>query len=88
MVNEAFYVDDCLTGADSTDDAIELQHQLRALFSEADFLLRKWNLSSPAVFREIPPDLRHTHTSLTISSCDEAYNKTLGIEWHSVLDHF
>ena len=33
-VNESFYVDDGLTGADSVEEAIELQGQLQALFSE------------------------------------------------------
>ena len=46
-VNEAFYVDDCLTGADSVEEGIELCRQLQALFAKADFLLRKWNSSSP-----------------------------------------
>ena len=45
-VNEAFYVDDCLTGADSVEEGIELCRQLQALFAKADFLLRKWNSSS------------------------------------------
>ena len=35
VVNDAFYVDDCLTGADTIEEAIELQRQLLGLFSEA-----------------------------------------------------
>ena len=35
-VDESFYVGDCLTGAD-TVEAIELQTQLRSLFSKGDF---------------------------------------------------
>lgn len=88
VVNEAFYEDDCLTGADTTEEDIELQCQLHNLFSEADFVLRKWKSSTPALLQTIPPDLRDTQTSLTISSSEEAYAKTQGIEWHSVLDHF
>ena len=34
------------------------------------------------------PDLRDAQTSLTISESEEIYTKTLGVEWHSVLDHF
>ena len=41
VVEESFYVDDCLTGADSEDEGIQLQAQLQNLFAEADFLLRK-----------------------------------------------
>ena len=40
VVEESFYVDDCLTGADS-EEGIQLQAQLQDLFAEADFLLRK-----------------------------------------------
>ena len=36
-VNESFYVDDCLTGADTVEEAIELQTQLPSLFSKGDF---------------------------------------------------
>ena len=36
----------------------------------------------------MPHELRDDKTSLTISDQDEIYTKTLGIEWHSVLDHF
>ena len=88
VVDESFYVDDCLIGANSVEEGIELQSQLQNLFSEADFLLRKWNSSNPTVLQAIPPDLRDTQTSLTISESEEIYTKTLGVEWHSVLDHF
>ena len=48
-VNRAFYVDDGLTGADSTEEAIELQRQLQDLFSHGGFLLRKWNSNDQVV---------------------------------------
>ena len=88
VVNEAFYVDDCLTGADDLKEAFELQQQIHSLFSEGNFVLRKWNSSSPALLESIPPDLRDAQASLTIYSSEEAYSKTLDIELHSVLDHF
>ena len=88
VIDESFYVDDCLTGANSVEEGMELQCQLQKLFSEADFLLRKWNSSNPAVLQAVPPKLRDTQTSLNISDSEEVYTKTLGIEWHSVLDYF
>ena len=88
IVNESFYVDDCLTGADSIEQGIEVYTQLQGLFAKAEFLLRKWNSSSPAILESIPADLRDAKTSLTIADTDEVYTKTLGIEWHSVMDHF
>ena len=88
VVDESFYVDDCLTGANSVEEGIKLQRQLQNLFSEANFLLRKWNSSNPDVLKAIPPELQDTQTCLTISDSEEVYTKTLGVEWHSVLDHF
>jgi hypothetical protein len=88
VVNESFYVNDCLTGADTVEQAIETHQQLQELFSKAEFLLRKWNSSSPAVLESIPAELHDSQTSLTISETDETYTKTLEIEWHSVMDHF
>ena len=48
-VNESFYVDDGLVGADSIEGAISLQRQLQELFARGGFTLRKWNCSNPAV---------------------------------------
>ena len=87
IVNESFYVDDCLTGADTVERAIETHQQLQELFSKAEFLLCKWNSSSPAVLESIPAELRDSQASLTITEADDTYTKTLGIEWHSVMDH-
>lgn len=88
IVNDSFYVDDCLSGADSVEEGVEVHRQLQGLFSEAEFLLRKWNSSSPLVLEAIPAELRASQTSLPISSTEDVYTKTLGVEWHSVMDHF
>ena len=88
LVDESFHVDDCLTGADTVEQAIETHQQLQELFSKAEFLLRKWNSSSPAVLESILPELRDSQTSLSISEADDTYMKMLGIEWRLVMDHF
>ena len=41
--NSAFYVDDCLTGADNVETAVIFLKQLCNLFTCGGFLLRKWN---------------------------------------------
>ena len=58
VVEDSFYVDDGLTGADSIQDAIELRKQLQEFFTKGGFLLRKWNSSEPAVLDHIPADLK------------------------------
>ena len=87
VVEESFYVDDCLCGADSVQDAVELQLELQELFSEGGFLLRKWNSSESSVLRHIKHELQDVQSTLLISSSDE-YTKTLGIEWNATHDQF
>ena len=87
MDNE-FYVDDGATGADSTEEAIELYHQLHSLFSKAGFLLRKWNSSEPAVLQCIDPEQQDSQSVHIIMDPESEYTKTLGVEWNASLDHF
>ena len=83
-VHKSFCVDDCLTGADSPDEATELQRQLQDLFSQGGFLLRKWMSSHPSVPQHIPPELRDPQCKHAVPDPSK-YSKTLGIEWN---DHF
>ena len=87
VVEKAFYVDDCLTGAETPEEAIRLRIELQELFSEAQFILRKWNSSSPVVLQSIPSDLRETPHSQTMPD-NLTLPKTLGIEWDPCQDTF
>ena len=49
VVDDSFYVDDCLTGADNIQGALSLHHQLLDLFHCGEFVLRKWNSSETSV---------------------------------------
>ena len=86
-VEDSFYVDDGLTGADSVEKAVELHIQLQSLFGKAEFLLRKWNSSELEVLQHIDSELRDQRAICTFSDPDE-YTKTLGVEWNARLDHF
>ena len=85
-VDESFYVDDGLTGADSVEDAIRLQREFQSLFSRAAFLLRRWNCSESAVLQQIPMKHRDPHSMQAMPDID-AYVKTLGIDWNTKMDH-
>ena len=87
VVEDNFYVDDCLTGADSIEGAIFLHDELCDLFKRGGFLLRKWNSSESAVLQSINPDLRDS-TKVLIVSGSEEYTKALGLEWNTAGDHF
>jgi hypothetical protein len=70
-VETAFYVDDCLSGSDQVEEAIDLHQQLQNLFAKGGFLLRKWNSSDPNVLRHIKPELRDMQSTHYIPSPDE-----------------
>ena len=62
-VRDSFFVDDGLVGADTVQEAMELQSQLQQLFSKAGFLLRKWRWSNPAAIEDLSSDLRRFRNS-------------------------
>ena len=87
-VHKSFYVDDGLTGANNVESAITLQRQLQDLFLHGGFMLRKWNSSEPLVLQAIFPDLRESKEVHSISSSEQDYTKTLGLEWNTTTDMF
>ena len=86
-VQECFYVDNCLSGADSIQEATKLQWQLHHLFRKGGFLLHKWNSNIPSILRHVP-DKYKDPLSLHVTPDTERYTRTLGIEWNAELDHF
>ena len=84
---DCFYVDHCLAGADSVDEAIHLRGELQDLFEQGGFKLQKWNSTENDVLATIPENLRNTKGRQEICHKDE-YTKVLGIEWNVVSDSF
>ena len=76
-VDDSFYVDDCLCGADTVSDAIELQSQLQEMFEQGGFTLRKWNSSDLTVLENVPFDLKDVKSSLPIASPDRQTHSTI-----------
>ena len=87
VVNQSFYVDDGLTGADTTEQAIELQKQLQDLLARGGFILCKWNSNNPLILQHSPDDLKESQSLHSLPESTE-YTKTLGIEWNTVSDQF
>ena len=77
-VEKSFFIDDCLTGADTVQDAIELQRQLQELFHKGGFILHKWNASEPTVLRHLSPHLKDSQSIQPLQDTTE-YTKNLGI---------
>ena len=86
MVKKSFYVDDCLTGANTPEEALQKLQDLCSLVAEGQMVLQKWRSNSTQVLQQIPEKLRET-SDLTL--CDPAGSlKTLGIHWSTETDAF
>ncbi|XP_055621978.1 uncharacterized protein LOC129765590 [Toxorhynchites rutilus septentrionalis] len=54
IVQEDFYMDDFLSGANTVEEAIKLQKEVRSLLAEGGLELRKWSSNSPEVLENLP----------------------------------
>ena len=63
-----FYVDNCLTGAATSEEAREIQEELIALLQFACMWLHKWRSSDTSVVDNVPSNMRedkgHSWTTL------------------------
>ncbi|GAB1869104.1 Gag-pol polyprotein [Camponotus japonicus] len=79
------YVDDIITGADTLQNAITLQYELRELCMAGGFPLRKWAANDEEILTGIPSEhrLQQTH-----HSWEGEVHSTLGLRWHPARDDF
>ncbi len=86
-VFSSMYVDDCLAGANTPEEAIDLYSQLRELLGKGGFDLRKWRSSSKEVFDAIDPFLHEPTPVKTLSdNTTVQHAKPLGLAWDSTAD--
>ena len=87
VILSSFYVDDCLTGASSVEEASSLQKELCDLLQSAGMTMRKWH-SNSSHFLETVPEHLHELADLYIPKEPSDSLKTLGIHWHIGEDQF
>lgn len=85
-LKSGFYVDDFIYGADTLDEAVEIQKQTISILNTAGLHLRKWSANHNSLLDHIPESDRETKSLLTFE--DELAVKTLGIKWSPVEDRF
>ena len=78
-------MDDCLTGAETVEEAIYLQHELYQLLMNAQMTLRKWRSSSAEVLKHIPGTLKEVEPDKDLFT-PKGHPKTLGVHWVAGLD--
>ena len=85
-VLENMYVDDCLTGAENINEAIELQSSLSSLMRAGGFQLVKWASNSDEVIQNIK--LEERAPSLKVCLNEKESIKALGLNWDTESDCF
>ena len=78
---DSFHVDDCLAGADSKEEAIQLHQQLQSLFDKGGFWLRKWSSSEATILEYIDPCLRDQHSPHFLRRRPVCENSGSGMEF-------
>lgn len=85
VVIQDFYVDDVMTGAETIEEARQLQQELIELTHRGAFHLRKWSANHPGILRDIP---REDIVEDCFEINQEATVKTLGLIWNPIQDTF
>ena len=73
VVLKKFYVDNCLTGAESIEEASELREQLNGLLEKGNMQLRKWRSSSASIISSVPEDLREQEAVQELPTFNELH---------------
>ncbi len=81
IILHRLYVDDCITGATTVDDAIRIRKQLNELLQSICMTLRKWRSNNQELLQTIPEDIRESETVQFFSP-----HKALGIHWDTTTD--
>lgn len=80
VLKDDVYMDDLITGTRTRQAAIDLQIDLSKLLNSAQFNLRKWRTSDPAILESLTELAKED--KLLIIDNQEAI-KTLGLLWNS-----
>ena len=86
-VLNSFYINDCIAGADSIQEATSLQQQLQLLLQTDGFTLHKWRSNSPEVLKVIPTHFQE-ESSVQEMAGPVDFHKTIGIHWNSSESNF
>ncbi|XP_055527696.1 uncharacterized protein LOC129720267 [Wyeomyia smithii] len=80
ILTEDFYVDDALSGANTLEEALESQRQLKELLTRGGFHIHKWCSNSAEFLEHIPPADRERKVPFHEYGANEVI-KVLGLLW-------
>ena len=87
IINNNFYVDDCLVSLPSAEEAIYVYHNLTSFLARRGFYLTKWITNHEAMLNEIPKENRSKKAQQHLLGYSTE-DRVLGIQWKVNLDHF
>ena len=85
-IQKSTYMDDCLDSVKTTEEAIELCHQLIRIWEEAGMSAKKWLSNCPEVNKMFQKS--DDSPQLKIKDDKDIKIKTLGIAWETLNDDF
>lgn len=80
-IRHHFYVDDCITGCDTLEEATSLRESLNTALQAGQMTLRKWRTNSQELLHTIPEHLRESETDTLLVCSPREHHKALGIHW-------
>ena len=86
-IERSLYVDDLISGGETTDQALELKHGAKSIFSEANFELHKWHSNQPALEAETTPPVEEEQSyAKQHLGVKKGESKLLGVPWDKKRD--
>jgi len=87
IVENSFYVDNCLHSTRTDAEAKALIDNLRQLLLEGGFDLRQWASNVSAVIKHLPPEAKSERCELLLSKGSNTLQEaTLGLQWNCLTD--
>lgn len=86
VIQRDFYMDDCVTGADTVQKAITLASQIDKILSAAGFMLRKWKSNNREVLDALNKFDDDDEEGMVFS--EEGQTTILGLKWLFALDKY
>lgn len=87
IVDQSFYVDNCLGSTHSKEEAKDLIDGLRQLLDTGGFEIRQWASNVPVIIEHLPSDVRNESSELWLShSSTDLQEPTLGLGWDCLCD--
>lgn len=82
------YVDDVVTGADSTESALHLRSELSTVLESGGFHLRKWTSNCQDLLQNLPSSDLYSERFRSFEELGDISVKILGLHWQPQSDTF